>query len=213
LVHPLFYPHSLASDYQKKERLALTVQSLYNDIDWKHVHEVQALHWLRVLVSFVPELEPLSACVSTMFRGDGIAKHRMREGRKTFVQPLGTNAEKETETQGMMRAILDFENQMGLDDKSMEGLLFMIRGDGALIAAIGRIKKYLSAHPDDYKSFRNRLPPGPEIWHTRATDLNSNAANHYGPHSSADPSSLSKSANAANVKRPPNLKKCDFYPA
>ena len=52
------------------------------------------------------------------------------------MQPLGTNAEKETETQGMMWAILDFENQMGLDDKSMEGLLFMIRGEGASIAAM-----------------------------------------------------------------------------
>jgi hypothetical protein len=49
----------------KKERLALTMQSLYNDIDWKHVHEVQVLHWLRVLVSFVPELELLSACILT----------------------------------------------------------------------------------------------------------------------------------------------------
>jgi hypothetical protein len=136
----------------------------------------------------------------------------MREGWKTLIQPHGTNSEWETETQGMMRAIfLDFEKQMGLDATAMENLLFMVRGDGASIAAIGHIKKYLSAHPDDYKAFQNCLPPGPEIWHTRATDLNSLAANHYGPQSSPDPSTLSRSANAANVKRPANLKKCDFY--
>ncbi|KDR66902.1 hypothetical protein GALMADRAFT_80370 [Galerina marginata CBS 339.88] len=40
--------------------------------------------------------------------------HRMREGRKTVVQPLGTNAEKEIETQGMARAIIDFDQQMGV---------------------------------------------------------------------------------------------------
>jgi hypothetical protein len=196
----------------KKDRLSLTTQSLYDDIDWKYMHEVQAHHWARVLVNFIPPLSPLIPVLNAQFRGDAIAKHRMREGRKTVIQPLGTNSERETETQGMMRAILDFEKQMGLDAKAMENLLFMVRGDGASIAAIGRIKKYLSAHPDDYKSFRNRLPPGPEIWHTRATDLNSIAANHYGPRSTPDPSSLSRSANAANVKRPANLKKCDFYP-
>jgi hypothetical protein len=43
--------------------------------------------------------------------------------------------------------------QMGLDAKAMEDLLFMVRGDGTSVAAIAQIKKYLSAHPDDYKSF------------------------------------------------------------
>jgi uncharacterized protein YerC len=196
----------------KKERITLTAQTLYNDIDWKHIHKVQAHHWTRVLVNFIPSLAPLIPDLNTCFRGDTMAKHRMREGRKTVIQPLGTNSERETETQGMLRAVLDFEKQMGLDADAMDDLLFMVRGDGASIAAIGRIKKYLSAHPDDYKAFRNRIPPGPEIWHTRATDLNSMAANHYGPRSSRDPSALSRSANAANVKRPANLKKCDFYP-
>lgn len=196
----------------KKERLTLTTKSLLEDIDWTHVGNIQALHWVRVLVEYIPHLEHLRKDVSAMFRGEGFAKHRMREGRKTVIQPLGTNAEKETETQGMMRAMLDFEKQMGLDAKAMEGLILMHRGDGASIAAMGRIKQYLSAHPDDYKAFRNRLPPGPEIWHARSTDLNSIASNHFGPAASSDPSALSKSATAANTKRPANLKKADFYP-
>lgn len=138
---------------------------------------------------------------------------RMSDDRKTVIQPLGTNAEKEVETQGMMRAVLDFEGQMGLDASVMEnsGRLFWIRGDGASHAAIQRIKKYLSSHHSDYESFRNRFSL-PETWHTRATSLNSIARNHYGPAASSDPSSLSKSATTADVKRPPNLKKCDFYP-
>lgn len=195
----------------QQERRDLTVKSLYDDIDWKHVGDVQALHWVRVLVGFIPELQDLKKEVSACFRGEGIAIHRMRDGRKTTVQPLGTNGEKEVETHGMMRAELDFEAQMGLDEKAMENKLFVSRGDGASYAALLRIKKYLAAHPSDYKSFRNRLSL-PEIWHTRATNLNAIAECHYGPLASPCPSSLSKSADAVNTKRPANLKKTDFYP-
>ncbi|KAJ7635908.1 hypothetical protein B0H17DRAFT_1279587 [Mycena rosella] len=128
------------------------------------------------------------------------------------ILPLGTNAERETETQGMMRAILDFMKQMGLDETALDNLSFMARGDGASVAAMWRIKKFLAAHPIHYKAFRNLVPPGPEAWHTRWTQFNAMAANHYGPMSSSDPSSLSKSATAAEAKRPTNLKKVDFFP-
>ncbi|KAF8057175.1 hypothetical protein FPV67DRAFT_1566211 [Lyophyllum atratum] len=178
----------------KMERKHMTTHSLY---------EIQALHW-------VP-LEAYRKPVSALFRSDSIAKHCMRKGRKTVIQPLGTNGEKEVETQGMKNAILDFEKQMGLDEKALEGKIVMPGGDGASYAAILRIKKYMAAHQSDYKSFRGRVSV-PELWHTRATNLNAMAENHYGPIASPDPSSLSKSAAAVNVKRPSNLKKCDFYP-
>ncbi|KAJ7759727.1 hypothetical protein DFH07DRAFT_740983 [Mycena maculata] len=132
--------------------------------------------------------------------------------RITLMQPIGTNAEHSTETQGMLRALLDFLAQMGLDEKALENLIFMARGDGASIAAIWRIKRYLSAHSEHYKAFRNIVPPGPEIFHTRWAELNAMANNLYGSASSTDPSSLSKSATAAGAKRPSNLKKTDFFP-
>ncbi|KAJ6604867.1 hypothetical protein B0H10DRAFT_1821456, partial [Mycena sp. CBHHK59/15] len=56
------------------------------------------------------------------------------------------------------------------------------------------------------------VPPGPEIWHTHWTQLNTIASNSYGPVSSTDPSSLSKSATTAGAKWLPNLKKVDFFP-
>jgi hypothetical protein len=136
----------------------------------------------------------------------------MRDGRKTKVQPLGTNAEREVETQGMMKACLDFEQQLGLDEEAMKNLIFMIRGDGASIAAVQRIKKYMCAHPDDYLAFRNRVCPGPEVWHTIATNLNTLATNHYGPCLSRPFCPVKVSATAAGVKRPADLSKVDFYP-
>jgi hypothetical protein len=189
----------------------MTVETLRTDIDWTHLLEIQSLHWVRVLVDYIPELKSMSKDISTRFRSEPLAKHRMREGRKTVVQPLGTNAERETETQGMARAIMDFDEQMGLGSEESDQFLSWVRGDGASYATTLRLQKYLCSIPDNHKSFRNRIAT-PEIWHAKATMINSIAANHYGPATSKDPSSLSRSSNAAGFKRPSNLNSCDYYP-
>ncbi|KAJ7691362.1 hypothetical protein B0H17DRAFT_935216 [Mycena rosella] len=137
--------------------------------------------------------------------------HRINPNRKTPVQPVGTNGEREVETQGMARTLLDFDQQSGINPDKCDNILSWVRGDGASHATIMRLKKYLAVTPNIYKSFRNVIST-PETWHTKATDLNACASNHYGPAASKDPSSLSRSSNAANMKRPTDLKKCDFYP-
>jgi hypothetical protein len=195
----------------KQERRQLTTQGFYDSIDWAYIHEITALHWVRILVHFIPQLAHLQPLVAAAFKSEKMTKLRLRQ-RTSRLQPLRTNGERETETPGMMRALLDFEGQLGLDETAMENLIFIPRGDGASIAAIWRIKKFLSAHPGHYKAFRNRVPTGPEIWHTRWTNLNAIADNMYGPATSSDPSTLSKSATAAGAKRPTNLKKVDFFP-
>ncbi|KAJ7779605.1 hypothetical protein B0H16DRAFT_1300063 [Mycena metata] len=195
-----------------QERRNLTAQSLRADIDWKYVHELTAIIWVRILVKFIPQLAHLRAEVAALLSSPGMTKRRLPKNRVTKMQPVGTNAEHSTETHGMMRALLDFFAQLGLDEKALENLIFMPRGDGASIAAIWRIKKFLCAHTEHYKAFRNIVPPGPEIFHTRWTKLNSISANSYAPASSGDPSGLSKSATAAGAKRPTNLKKVDFFP-
>ncbi|KAJ7867127.1 hypothetical protein B0H13DRAFT_2236750 [Mycena leptocephala] len=196
----------------KQERRDMDIDSLYESIDWVYIHELTALVWVRILVHFIPQLAHLRKELAALFTSAAMTKHRLPKGRITVMQPVGTNGEHSTETQGMFRALLDFFGQLGLDEKAFENLIFMPRGDGASIAAIWRIKKYLSAHPGNYKAFRNVVPPGPEIFHTRWTNLNSLSTNFYGPASSADPSALSKSATAAGAKRPSNLKKVDFFP-
>lgn len=196
----------------KQERKNLTTESLFDDIDWDYIFELTALQWVRIVVNFHPGLAYLRKEVAAALVSERMTKLRLRN-RKSVIQPLGTNGEREVETHGMMRAMLDFEGQMGLDEKAMEGLIVTPRGDGASIAAMWRIKRYLSAHPNHYKAFRNRVPPGPEIWHTRWTNLNAIASNCYGPATSTDPSALSKSATAAGAKRPTDLKKGDLVPS
>ncbi|KAJ7767792.1 hypothetical protein B0H16DRAFT_1787390, partial [Mycena metata] len=192
------------------DRDQMTVESINTSIDWGHIENVTDLQLARVLVEFCPHLYHLSPEISTRFRTAPIAKHRLRLCRK-ILQGLGTNGEREVENEGMKNARGDFDSQMGIDPTKWEDMLDWIRGDGASHATLMRLKRILITEPGIYESFRNVIST-PETWHTKATDLNSCAANHYGPAASKDPSSLSRSSNAANMKRPTDLKKCDFYP-
>ncbi|KAJ6511068.1 hypothetical protein C8R45DRAFT_1068877 [Mycena sanguinolenta] len=139
----------------------------------------------------------LSTEVSTHFR-TRLAKRRLQPIQKVL-EPLGTNTEREVENRGMQNALLDFDKQMGVEPDKSDNILVM------------RLKKILATTPNIYHSLRNVIST-PETWHTKATDLNSCASNHYGPVALKDPSSLSRSSNAANMKRLTDLKKCDFYP-
>ncbi|KAJ7857846.1 hypothetical protein B0H14DRAFT_3085159 [Mycena olivaceomarginata] len=162
----------------QEERQNMTTDGLLDSIDWDHVNGVMHLHYVRILVEFVPVLQPLSKEITALFRNK-YAIHRIPDRGMTELQPLGTNSEHSTETQGMSRA--------------------------------RRLQKYESTTLDIYKSCRNVITT-PETWHTKATELNACASNHYGPAVSKDPSALSRSSHATNMKRPTDLKKCDFYP-
>ncbi|KAF8168605.1 hypothetical protein K438DRAFT_2064437 [Mycena galopus ATCC 62051] len=192
-----------------QERQTMTTESVYASIDWTHNHNVADLHFLRVLADFIPHLNDLSTQISARFRTT-LAKHRLPV-TTAMLQPLGTNCEREVENKGMQNAIFDFDKQTGIEPDNHTNILSWVRGDGASHATLMRLKKTLVTTPNIYHSFRNVIST-PETWHTKATDLNSCASNHYGPASSKDPSSLSRSSNAANMKRPTDLKKCDFYP-
>ena len=195
----------------KQERQTMTTESIYQSIDWAHNQSIFEHHFVRVLAEYTPQLNHLTPEISSRFRTAPLAKYRLRENRTTHVQPVGTNTEREIETQGMARALVDFDQQMGIDPAKCDNILHWVRGDGASHATMMRLQRYMAVTPNIYKSFRNIIST-PEWWHNKSTFLNCTAANHYGPATSKDPSSLSRSSNAANMKRPSDLKKCDFYP-
>ncbi|KAJ7723591.1 hypothetical protein B0H14DRAFT_3519887 [Mycena olivaceomarginata] len=192
----------------RKERKNMTVTSIFADIDWDHEQRVRRLHWVRVLADFIPQLHPLRPEITALFRTAPIARRPMPDDQPpTECQPLMLNSERETESQGMLRAVEDFDKQIGVDIETNRHSLSWIRGDGASYAQVLRLSRYTAP----IGNFKNKITT-PEIWHTGATDLNSIAENHYGPAASSDPSSLSKASNCAGLKRPSNGKSCDYYP-
>ncbi|KAJ6464359.1 hypothetical protein C8R45DRAFT_840383, partial [Mycena sanguinolenta] len=139
----------------------------------------------------------LSTRVSAHFR-TRLAKRRIQPTRKIF-QPPGTNSKREVENKGMLNALLDFDQQIGIKPDKCNNILSWVRGDGASHATVMRLERILAITQNVYQSLRNVIST-PETWHTKASDLNSCASNHYGLAASKDPPSLSRSSNAANMK-------------
>jgi len=52
----------------KEEQAELTAAKLYADINWDHIRNVQCLHVLHALLSFVLSLEFMEKDVSTIFQ-------------------------------------------------------------------------------------------------------------------------------------------------
>ncbi|THU99509.1 hypothetical protein K435DRAFT_939012 [Dendrothele bispora CBS 962.96] len=201
----------------KHDSAELTVHKLWASIDWNHISGVQSIHVLLALIYFIPDLKFMEEQANNLLRSR-YAIHRMREGRKTVLVPLGTNSEREIETEGMKRSIHDFLQQSGFKPEYASHLIAWFGGDGGSVLAMDRAKRYLSLHHDpddpqsDYNTLHNLLPTI-GIWHTQATNQNTIAENHYGPAVTNDPSALSRSASCANFKRPSNFKDCgNYYP-
>ncbi|KAJ7775506.1 hypothetical protein B0H16DRAFT_1757012 [Mycena metata] len=187
-----------------QERQRMTTEDVYKDINWVHIDGVAELHFVRVLANFCPHLNHLLPAISTLFRTK-FAKHRLTPCKKEL-QALGPNSERELENKGYYDGFMDFDKQMGVEPDKSDNLLSLNCGDGAAHAMLMRLKKLMATTKNIYQSLRNAIS-NPEVFHTRATKLN-----YFGPAASSDPSSLSRASNAANMKRPTDLKKCDFYP-
>jgi hypothetical protein len=197
----------------RMERKTLTTKGLWNDINHASLDTVTALHWLRVLIFYIPELDKYRTDLMNAFEAPAIVSRKISPNRKTVVQPLGTNGEREIEIHGMEKALRDFDQQMAITKEKVKSdqKICLYRGDGATHGTICKLQRSHCTLPDDYDAHRHRLST-PEIWHTRATMLNSIATNHYGPPTSQDPSSLSRSSSLVNFKIPSDTTSCDFYP-
>ncbi|THU87469.1 hypothetical protein K435DRAFT_681625 [Dendrothele bispora CBS 962.96] len=196
----------------KNERSSMTVDTLWGSIDWTHHHDSMSLYVLQTLSESVSALKPYTSDISKRFCAAPIAIHRIPDNRRTTIQPLGTNAENELETQGMKRAMEDFDGQMGYPVDSAETLIEWVGGDGASFAAVERVKKFLAPTAQSNRNdFRNKIAT-PEAWHAKYTAIKAISENHFGPSASPDPSSLSKLFNCAGLKRPANPKQVDYYP-
>ncbi|KAJ7696824.1 hypothetical protein B0H17DRAFT_1130828 [Mycena rosella] len=146
------------------------------DIDWTHIDNITNLHFVRVVVAFYPHLNHLSSQISAWFR-TALAKHRIHPHKKVL-QALSTNAEQQIQNKGYQAGFFNFDEQMGIEPDKCDNILSWNCGDGATHAALKRIKLIQATIPNIYCSFRNALST-PETWHTKATDLNSCASNHY----------------------------------
>ncbi|KZV98080.1 hypothetical protein EXIGLDRAFT_669591 [Exidia glandulosa HHB12029] len=206
--------HPSAHDLSEKVRLiaegrryAVTAGDLRRLIDFPHVHRIKALHWLQVLIEFVPELACYRQGVKDLFRD--AAKEPTRPPGKTNIISLRTNAHDPQYTSGISRALDDYlETQLGQDAENWNRRVVIVGGDGATFEGLLRVKRERQNHDTEHERYEH-IEPELELWHTGWTELTGIFAAHCGPTDSKDPSTLRASINLIG-RKVPDLSKVEY---
>ena len=189
----------------------MTVDSLLEMVDHRHIDTIGSLQWLQILTHYVPELSKYKEKVSALYHTKG-AKMQINPYRKTKIHPLATNAKNETKNNELKEGPHDLLAQMGQHDGDYLEQLTMVGGDGLSFEKMVQLKHYLQFHPDAFQSFR-LIYPMLELWHLEWTDLSQTYETHLGADSSSeDPGTLQNSATEIGRKAPTKLSKVDYYP-
>lgn len=192
----------------QNERASLTTDHFLSFIDVPHINLVYGLHWMRVLVNYVPELVHMKAQVNDMFR-TRVKKTCIPEG-PTPVYPLSSSGKCETVTTELKDAMHDFLAQVGQSEDEYLRRLVLVGGDGLTFQRLLEVQKYLQFHTDDLESLR-LLEPILAVWHTEWTDVSRIYETFWDSLLSPDPSTLGHSAAVIGRPGPSNLKKVDYY--
>ncbi|OJT06327.1 hypothetical protein TRAPUB_2789 [Trametes pubescens] len=192
---------------QENRRKDLTTEQLVGWVDTQHREIVGTLQWLRVLTTYVPELDMYKMEVSSRYRTDG-AKRRL-PCAASRVHPLATSGKNESVTTELKDALLDFLEQAGQTPEGFKKQLFMMGGDGLTFEKVVQLKHYLQFHENELESLE-LVQPVLALWHTAWADLSRIFETHWGSLLTDDPSTLGHSAAKIGRKAPPNLKKVDF---
>jgi hypothetical protein len=191
------------------KRADLTFQKLISFIDTEHIDKVCTVQWLQVLIDYVPWLKKHEPEVTQLYAT--VAAKKILPPRKSQIFPLPTNGHNETVTAELLKALLDFVQEIGYTEDSPPNHLIHVGGDGLTYERMVLLKLYMQFHDTPFQRLE-WLQPFLETWHTSWTDLSRIFEAHWDSLLSLDPSSIGHSANQIKRKAPSNLKKVDYYP-
>ncbi|TEB21750.1 hypothetical protein FA13DRAFT_1642380 [Coprinellus micaceus] len=194
----------------ESDRASLTVYDFLSFVDFKHIETVLSFHWIRALVTAIPQLSHLEPSVTELFRM--CAKKLCIPEGATPVYPLSSSGKSETVTTELKDAMHDFLSQVGQDEGDYLNRMLMVGGDGLTFQRLLEVQRYLQLEKDHRESLAI-LEPVLAVWHTVWTFLSSLFEIHWGGTMSPDPSSLGHNATLIGRPPPSSLKKVDFYPA
>ena len=197
----------------RPKRMSLTATDLKGLLNERHNRTVGALHWLQVLVTYVPQLESYKKHVQEMFRTVPPASMRLDQGgvRRTVVHPLATSAKNETSSTELRDGLVDFLEQIGQTPEDHHPHVTLVGGDGLTFEQLGNLKRTMQLQDEPFKNFEI-IQPYLQLWHTEWTDLCRLFVAHFGEDGSEDPSTIGHSSSKIGFKRPANLAKIDYYP-
>ncbi|KAI0702349.1 hypothetical protein BC835DRAFT_1303523 [Cytidiella melzeri] len=199
-----FDVHVLEEARAKQQRKELSVALLHN---------VMTVHVASHVIQEVPCLSPLQEHLNRQLCVD-LAKHCMRDGRRTEVYPLASSKHDEGSTRGNRDVIDDLMlKQLGLEKDEAAKVLTIVTGDQSTIEKICHLKKLLDSCPHGYDRYGWVLPII-QLWHMGWADLERILATHWGPKSGfEDYISTLACVNELLGCKVKNVKRPDYYPA
>ncbi|PBK85144.1 hypothetical protein ARMGADRAFT_1048108 [Armillaria gallica] len=183
---------------EKQENL--TFDDLWDMIDHDYLSVTFAIQWLKVLVDFIPALQPYAAKVCKLSTTIS-AKHCLKT-RHTKIHTLPTNSYNET--------MVNIFGHLGQTAESYIRRLLLVRGDGLTYEQMVQLKNYLQFQDTPYE-WLDLLEPFLEIWHTVWTHLSQIYQAHWVSLKSRDPSTIGYGTNSIKRKAPGNLGKVEYY--
>ncbi|TFY69112.1 hypothetical protein EVJ58_g610 [Rhodofomes roseus] len=193
----------------KEDRKKLTIDTLYNRIDWARLNAVIAMHVLNILTEAVPALEIHRENICEQFKTT-LAIHRMREGRQTKLHPLATSDFNEGVTQENASVLDDiFIDQLKLSKEEVDRLLVIVGGDQSTIEKLRNLKKFMATCPHGYTRYGWVLPLI-QLWHMGWADLERVLRTHWGK-TQGDDLSAFRSINILLGRKVKDEKRPEYY--
>lgn len=208
-MQPVCFGHSGA----EKRRKQLDIGVLVRRIDHSHLRDVFAVHITSFLVQEVRSLAFLQGRLNHRLRVD-LAKHRMRDGRRTEAYPLATSEHDEGSTRGNREVLDDLMlNQLQLPEEEVAQMITMLGGDQSTVEKIRTLKKFMSSCPHGYHRYGWALPVV-ELWHMGWADLERILATHWGYKTGSEEDiSTFGFINQLLNRKVKNVTRPDYYPA
>ena len=197
----------------KPRKLSLTAGDFIDLLNKPHNRTIGALHWLQILTTYVPQLEPYKRYVREKFRTEPAASIRLDNDGvcRTAVHPLATSAKNETSSTDLRDGLVDFLEQIGQTPDNHHPRINFVGGDGLTFEQLKNLKRLAQWQDELFKNFEI-IQPYLQLWHTEWTDLSRLFVAHFGEDGSHDPSTIGHNSAKINFKRPANLAKVDYYP-
>ncbi|KAI0082974.1 hypothetical protein BDY19DRAFT_901160 [Irpex rosettiformis] len=197
----------------RRERDQLSVEVLKKRVDWTGLRDVMAVHVAFFLTQHVSRLSTLQKDLNSRLR-TRLAKHRMRDGRRTQIYPLASSEHDEGSTRGNRDVIDDVMlKQLGLEKEELDAILTIVTGDQSTIEKIRNLKKLLDSCPHGYDRYGWALPLI-QLWHMGWADLERILATHWGlTNGSESDISTFSFINELLRRKVKNVRRPDYYPA
>ncbi|KAH6913289.1 hypothetical protein BKA70DRAFT_1525370 [Coprinopsis sp. MPI-PUGE-AT-0042] len=206
-------PNALKSEpildnMKKKGHLSMSIDTLYSDINWEHMHSTGAATILKAWVKHVPELQRFNKELQDMYK-EHLAVHKLRL-RKSKIIPMRPTAIDESTSHGIVEVLRNLVlSQLNVLPEWLQDWVIFVCGDQMTIDRLRKLKQY-TAKADTPHDRNDWVLPVIQLWHLKWNWMKNIFKLHWFNELERDVHGLHHDVNLLRREKF-NAEKCDFY--